>query len=219
MESDDFMLLMHLAKRGGLGKRAETSTSRIAKELGMSQQTASRKVRALAASQLIESSASPNGIAVSFTEKGRKQLYDTYLEMQGIFSAKKSQGIEGKVISGKGEGKYFLSFEQYSGKIEERFGFSPFAGTLNLSIEQSKLEQFYAGLEKIYIEGFELPGRTFGGVYAAKVLINNEVKGALVFPERTNLPKDVAEIIAPMNLRKKFGLKDGGKVKLSGDVL
>ena len=67
MESDDFMLLMHLAKRGGLGKRAETSTSKIAKELGMSQQTASRKVRALAASQLIESSASRNGLAVSFT--------------------------------------------------------------------------------------------------------------------------------------------------------
>jgi riboflavin kinase len=218
MESEDFVLLLHLARKGGISGKFETSTSRVAKELNTSQQTISRKVRRLAGQQLIESRASPNGIEVSFTEKGRKLLNEKYLELQGIFSAKKIQGIEGKVVTGKGEGKYFLSFEQYSGKITEKFGFKPFLGTLNLQVEQSRLEQFSASLDKIYIEGFELPGRTFGGLYAAKIIINNEVEGALVFPERTNLPKNIAEIIAPINLRKKFSLKDGNKVKLNGGV-
>jgi len=218
MESEDFVLLLHLARKGGISGQFETSTSKVARELSTSQQTISRKVRQLAAQQLIESRASPNGIEVSFTEKGRKVLNEKYLELQAIFSAKKVSGIEGKVVSGKGEGKYFLSFEQYAGKINEKIGFKPFLGTLNLQVEQSKLEQFSAALDKVYIEGFELPGRTFGGLVAAKILINNELKGALVFPERTNLPKNIVEVIAHVNIRKKFSLKDGSKVKLVGDL-
>ena len=142
MESEDFVLLLHLARKGGISGQFETSTSKVARELSTSQQTISRKVRQLAAQQLIESRASPNGIEVSFTEKGRKVLNEKYLELQAIFSAKKVSGIEGKVVSGKGKGKYFLSFEQYAGKINEKIGFKPFLGTLNLQVEQSKLEQF-----------------------------------------------------------------------------
>ena len=218
MDNEDFLLLLHLARKGSISGRFETSTSKVARELNTSQQTISRKVRQLAGQQLIESRASPNGIEVSFTEKGRKALNEKYLELQAIFSAKKVQSIEGKVVTGKGEGKYFLSFEQYAGKINEKLGFKPFLGTLNLQVEQSRLEQFSASLDKIYIEGFELPGRTFGGLHAGKILINNEVQGAIVFPERTNLPKNIAEIIAPINLRKKFSIKDGSKVKLNGDT-
>src|SRR3989344_1405925 len=185
------MLLLQLARKGGMSGRFETSTSKVAKELLTSQQTISRKVRQLATLQYIESRASPNGIEVSFTEKGRKALAEKYLELQAIFSAKKIPAIEGKVVSGKGEGKYFLSFEQYSGKIREKFGFKPYLGTLNLQAEPEKINKFGASLDKIYVEGFDIPGRTFGGLYSAKVIINNEIKGALVFPDRSNLPKDI----------------------------
>lgn len=216
MENDDFMLLLHLARKGGIASQIETSTSRIASELSISQQTASRKIRKLAASQLISSTASSNGITVSFTEKGKRMLHGKYLELESVFSGKKTNAFEGKVVGGKGEGKYFLSFKQYTDKINERLGFMPFPGTLNLSASQEKISQFSASLEKIYIEGFELPGRTFGGLHAIKVLINNEIPGALIFPERSNLPGNIAELIAPLNLRKKFSLKDGSKVRVGG---
>jgi len=219
MESEDLILLMHLAKRGGIYGSVATSTSKIAKELSMSQQTASRKVRALSATQLITSMSSPSGITIAFTERGRKILNGRYLEMQAIFSQNKLPSFEGKVVSGKGEGRYFLSLGQYADRINELLGFRPFPGTLNLQADSSKIGKFAASLDKIRIDGFEIPGRTFGGLSASRILINNQVSGAIVFPERSNLPDDIAEIIAPVNLRKKFGLKDGAKVKVSGESL
>ena len=47
-----------------------------------------------------------------------------------------------------------------------------------------------------------------------KVKINGKILGAVIFPDRTNLPPDTAEVIAPINLRKKFELKDGDKIAL-----
>jgi riboflavin kinase len=63
-----------------------------------------------------------------------------------------------------------------------------------------------------HIEGFTTPERTFGPVkcFSAKL---RGVKVAIVMPSRTHLT-DVVELIAPKNLRKKLGLKDGDRVKL-----
>ena len=56
--------------------------------------------------------------------------------------------------------------------------------------------------------------RTFGLVKCYPVIIDNEVKGALVTAMRSHYDASVLEIIAPVCLRKAFGLKDGNKVKI-----
>jgi len=120
--------------------------------------------------------------------------------------------IVGEVVSGVGEGKYYV--EQYKERIREYLGFSPYPGTLNILVVFPKTiyEALY-NVEPITIPGFSKGGRTFGDVKAYKVRING-INGAIVVPSRTIHPPKIAEIIAPTCLRKKLNLKDGSKVKV-----
>jgi CTP-dependent riboflavin kinase len=45
-------------------------------------------------------------------------------------------------------------------------------------------------------------------------MIDNKVKGAVVFAMRTHYDTSVLEIVAPVFLRSKLKLKDGNKVKV-----
>ena len=65
----------------------------------------------------------------------------------------------------------------------------------------------------ILIEGFSTEDRTFGEVKAFKCRVNG-VEGAIVIPKRTHYPSEILEIIAPVKLREKLGLKDGDIVEV-----
>lgn len=208
----NFFLLLHIAKNNGLGGEFVSSTSKIAKEFGISQQSASRKLRSLAKLELISLQSSTSGVRAKVLEKGKKILLEHFAELSGLFSKSKTKKLFGAVQSGLGEGRYYLSFKQYSQQIIEKLGFDPFIGTLNLQVSEPELVSFKNGLEEIYINGFSTKERSFGGLRAFRVSVNGKVDGALVFPDRTNLPPNIAEVIAPIGLRKKFGLKDGNKV-------
>jgi CTP-dependent riboflavin kinase len=45
-------------------------------------------------------------------------------------------------------------------------------------------------------------------------MINNKVKGAIIFAIRTHYDTSVLEIVAPVFLRGNLKLKDGNKVKV-----
>ena len=66
----------------------------------------------------------------------------------------------------------------------------------------------------IIIDGFKNGSRTFGPVRCYHTTINDEVKGAIIFIERTHHKILVLEVIAPICLRKTLNLKDGSKVWL-----
>ena len=120
------------------------------------------------------------------------------------------QMIRGIVASGLGEGKLFLSMNQYNAQIIKKLGFAPFEGTLNIKVsEKEKLEYFKNG-KMIIIDGFKTGSRNFGKVYCILSEING-IKGAAINSEKTS-HKDIVEFIAPINLRKELDLKDGDKV-------
>lgn len=55
----------------------------------------------------------------------------------------------------------------------------------------------------------------FGDVKYIKTLLNNKIKGALVFPVKTEHPPKILEFIARKNLREDLNLKDGDLVTLN----
>ncbi len=212
---DDFFLLLLLAQKGAVSGSIFSSTSKLSKELLLSQQSVSRKLSALKEKGLIELSSSSKGVHVKISEKGRKELLETFSHLKTVFEKQKQKSFSGVVQTGLGEGKYYLSFPQYQKQINEKLGFEPFPGTLNLKAEPVQIEHFWHGMKEAYISGFKTSERTFGGLKAFPVKINGKIDGALIFPDRSNNPKGVAEIIAPIFLRKKFGLKDGSKVTIT----
>jgi len=46
------------------------------------------------------------------------------------------------------------------------------------------------------------------------VVVNGEGEGALVVADRTSYDLSVMEIIAPVSLRERFGLRDGDTVRV-----
>ena len=206
-------LLLYIAKKGGLFGSLKSSTLKISKELGISQQTISRKLREMENKGWVKRVASPNGLVVSLDDVGRGFLQQQYQELSSIYGAKKT-AILGVVEKGIAEGGYYVSQKQYQQQFKAKLGFSAFPGTLNLMVDKEELAQFLANNDIVEIEGFTTKTRSFGALTCYKIKIN-QTEAAIVKPERARHPEDIVEIIANVNLRSSLNIKDGDKLKLS----
>jgi riboflavin kinase len=211
----DFQLLLLIAKKSGLKNSFTASTSEIASELNISQQSVSRKLAFLAVNGFIERKVFASGNIISLTEKGIKILEKRKSELERIFSLKKEFSITGKIQSGLKEGKYYISLPGYQQQFKKFFGKKVFAGTLNLKVNEFELKDFLQEKKKFFIEGFSGNKRSFGPAFLFKVKLNNSVDAAIIIPERTNHPEDIIEIISPFFLRKKLKLKDNDMLSVS----
>ena len=129
--------------------------------------------------------------------------------------------IKGTVITGYGKGAYFLGQEFYKSKFNQKCGFEPFPGTLNVTVEEKYLKNIRE--MKSICTNIIKPKEGFGGVKYIKAIltdISNEkyVTGAIVFPDKTTHDENYLEFIAKENLRNKFTLKDGDDVKLKINI-
>ena len=64
------------------------------------------------------------------------------------------------------------------------------------------------------MDGVKNAKRSFGEVRCYLATINDEIEGAIAVIKRTHYDDSVIEIIAPINLRKRFNLKEGSIVKV-----
>lgn len=121
--------------------------------------------------------------------------------------------LKGKITSGKGTAKKFLSLKPYKDKIEDRTGFRPFPGTLNLEVELEKIEEFKERKDEKNMEGFEYEGQDYGGLklYEAKI---EGLECAVLDIDRSDHDENIVEIVAPVNLRDELGLEDGDEVEI-----
>jgi riboflavin kinase len=136
-----------------------------------------------------------------------------YLEDQEL----KIINLEGTVVSGLFQGAYYMSKEGYRTQIQEKIGFDPYLGTLNVRIKNKDVE-LRRRIEKepsIRIEGFKESDRAFGACNCYPLILNNNIKGALIVAERTNHDINILEIISPIYLRRKLGLSDGDTIRIT----
>ena len=208
-------VLKSLALMNASRKVVKVSSKELAEKIGQSLQTAARKLKELEEEGLIDRTLTKDGQFVVITEKGKQVLYREYMDYKKIFEGEESIRIRGEVFSGVGEGRYYVSLDGYRKQFKEKLGFDPYPGTLNLRIPKEEM-YFRRRLDEekgILIEGFSTEDRTFGEVKAFKCRIDG-VEGAIVIPKRTHYPSEILEIIAPIKLREKLGLKDGDIVEV-----
>jgi riboflavin kinase len=206
--------LKTLALEGANKEFIEITTSELGKLLGISQQSASRRLREMLEEELIEERRFGKKIWIRITKKGIDLLKKEALEYRRIFEVTEGIEITGEVISGLGEGKYYIMKEGYYNQIKEKLFFEPYPGTLNIRVYAKDIEkvELLKNLPGICIKGFVSEGRTFGNVKAFLCIINGK-DAALIMPERSHY-KDVVEIIADKNLREELNLKDGSIVDI-----
>jgi riboflavin kinase len=211
--------LVKLAEMGAHRRVAKISTEYLAERLGTSQQTASRYLIELEQKRWIKRKITPEGCLIRIDEIGFEELKKLYSNLRFLVEPAfpPSVTLEGTVFTGLGEGAYYIAKEHYRRQFIEKLGFDPYPGTLNIKlttdydIETRKEIEAYKAIE---IQGFKNEDRTFGLVKCYPVMIENKIKGALIFALRSHYDVSVLEIIAPVCLRKHLNLKDGYKLKV-----
>jgi riboflavin kinase, archaea type len=209
--------LYKLAELGAYAKEVSLSTGAFARGLGLSQQTASRRLIEMERLDLIERSIDGKAQQVRITRVGLNSLSEMYKTLKPAFEGPKQElTIKAAVFSGLSEGSYYMSMEGYRKQFKSKLGFDPFPGTLNLRVTKDSMVQ-RRELEShpfVNIDGFADKDRTYGGARCYPVIVGGKVQGAIVMPIRAHYGEDVIEIIAPENLRRRLRLQDGDLVEV-----
>lgn len=211
----DIESLKHLAIAGGLTGIVTISSAEFADAVGTSNQTAARRLQALDDAGYIERTFVPQGQVVTITQAGKTAIGREYMQYRKIFEGRGCANVlNGKVVTGIGEGKYYTQLHEYVIQFEKVLGYIPYPGTLNVELDAESITLFgICRPEGITLNGFVRDERTFGEVECVNVRIF-DIEGAIVRPKRTHYPDNIVEIIAPVNLRKHFDLNDTSSVKV-----
>lgn len=194
---------------------AELASADFARLMGVSQQTGSRRLIELAQAGLIERELGMRRQRIRITEEGRDLLHTEHMLYRRLFEGATEFTVRGRVATGLGEGRYYLSRPGYDKQFSRALGWRPYPGTLNLEVDTAdanKLKALRRAPQHV-IAGFEAEGRTFGGVVCSPADIAGE-ECAAILPNRTHYTSTL-EIIAPVRLRDALPCRDGDELTVN----
>src|SRR6266704_4004213 len=217
MKPSHLLALYRLAEMGAYQRNVPYSTSLVAKSIGVSQQTASRRLIEMERLGLLTRSAEGRNQTVRITKDGLDTLTQMYQVLRSVFESPRAEvEINAVVFSGLSEGAYYMGLEGYRKQFRAKLGFDPYPGTLNLRVrkEDQSQRRLLESFPFIYVECFSDSKRSYGPAKCFKTIVNEKVGSAIVLPIRAHYGEDVVEIISPQPLRKLLKLKDGDLVRV-----
>jgi riboflavin kinase len=120
--------------------------------------------------------------------------------------------LSGTVFSGGGEGKKFLDLPWVKRQIEEKLGFVPYHGTLNVVLSEESVKRKKLLEKARSIKVCPSNGYCNGALFKAFI---DTLECAIVVPEVAGYPKGVLEIIASVNLKETLQLEDSDEVTVT----
>jgi len=210
--------LRKIALLRGIEDYVVLSSRELGDALEMSQQSASKRILELLDEKLIIRDLGARKQRIKLTQKGVDELKQEYSEYRRIFEVSDQITLHGVVSEGMGEGGYYICQVGYMTQFEEKLGFRPFEGTLNIIVDREdagKLDLIRSAPgETIY--GFTQEGRTFGRAIAHKAKIRN-IDCAIVMPDRSHY-ENVIEIVCQYHLRRTLSIGNGDRVEIKVKV-
>ena len=215
-----------LALQGGIRHPVHISSIKLSKNLGISQQSASRYLIELVDRGYLNRRLAQGGQVVTILEKGILTLRREFSEYSLMFGTQREIEMKGTLETGLGEGGYYISKKGYMSQFKQKLGWEPYEGTFNLRLDEDEVPKIEAmrAAEGMLISGFEQEGRTFGKAWVFDCVLKNGTKNvdncAIISPKRTHY-KRVVEIISPVFLRDKLNAEDGETFIISvnlGDI-
>lgn len=212
------LTLSYLLSKGAKHNYVTITTDSLGKNIKKSQQSASKHLLELEQNQFIERIISGRNISIKITSKGYSEMVKLSTILQKSLNSFPSHvEIKGTLVSGMGEGAYYMGLKGYTKQFKSKIGYVPFPGTLNVKINQKihqeAIKQF-VNLNGIDINSFSDGKRTYGWVKCFPAKINNSVDCNLILLERTHHDNSVVELISKLCLRKTAKLKDGSKISI-----
>jgi riboflavin kinase len=214
------LTIVELLAKGARHNFVEVTTTELGKSIGRSQQAASKHLLDLENSGYIERAKKGQKFAVRVTDKGYSEIQSLFSSLRAALeSAPATIDFEGNIVSGMGEGAYYMSLEGYRKQFKEKLGYEPYPGTLNIRLTDPIFMNARRELGKhqsIFIDGFSDGRRTYGWVKCYRAVINDgavDIAAVLVL-ERTHYDDSMLEVIAPSSIKQAAGIKNGERVKV-----
>ena len=212
-----------LALQGGTRHPIHVSSINLSKNLGVSQQSASRYLIELVGKRYLERRLAQGGQVITVLNKGISVLRKEFSDYNLIFGTQKEIEMKGILETGIGEGGYYISKKGYMSQFQKKLKWKPYEGTFNLRLNDDEVPKIEAmkAAEGILIEGFEQEGRTFGKAWVFKCSLKNDKEivneCAIISPKRTHYRR-VVEVISPIFLRAKLKAIDGDMFTIKVDL-
>jgi riboflavin kinase, archaea type len=212
------LTLTQLLNKGAKHNFVPITTSSLGKSINKSQQAASKHLLELEQDGFIERVTSGKNVSVKITPKGYSEMVKLSSVLRtSLESAPSHVELKGTLVSGMGEGAYYMSLKGYTKQFKEKLGYIPFPGTLNVKLSKKEhietVSQFY-NRDCILIDGFSDEKRTYGWVKCFNAKLNNLIDCELIILERTHHDNSVIELISKINIRKTAKLKDGSNLTI-----
>lgn len=212
------LTLSYLLSKGAKYNYVTITTSSLGKNIKKSQQAASKHLLELEQNQFIERIISGRNISVKITSKGYSEMVKLLsILKKSLDSSPSYVDLQGTLVSGMGEGAYYMGLKGYTKQFKSKIGYIPFPGTLNVrldkKIHQEAIKQFET-LNGVKIQSFSDGKRTYGWVKCFQAKINNSINCELIILERTHHDESIIELISKVCIRKSAKLKDGSKISI-----
>ncbi len=218
----NWFALYHLCLNIGSQKAIHMSSVEFGEKLKLSQQTASRRIKSLEELGWIERKLDGKSQTIRITKAGADVMLSMYKRLKNILE---NILIVGEVSEGMKEGGYYVAIKGYYEQFQEKLGFTPYLGTLNLKMNDINFELLNLNLKNripVIIEGFKDAnvGRSYGPVHCFICNIfrlddqQKKIKAAILRIERTHHEKNIVEILAEPYLRDYFNLKNEDKIRI-----
>jgi riboflavin kinase len=216
------LTIVELLSKGARHNFVEITTTELGRHIGRSQQAASKHLLELENSGYLERVKRGQKFAVRITDKGFNEIQSLYSSFRSALESSPSTiDFEGSVVSGMGEGAYYMGLEGYRKQFKEKLGYVPFPGTLNVRL----VDQLYMNARRdlgahtpsVFIEGFSDGTRTYGWVKAYNAVINDNKaigQAAVLVLERTHYDDTMLEVIAPVPIKQTAGIRNGDRIKV-----
>lgn len=212
------LTLSYLLSKGAKYNHVSITTSFLGKNIQKSQQAASKHLLELEQNQFIERIIDGRNISVKITLKGYSEMVKLSSVLQKSLDSSPSHvELEGTLVSGMGEGAYYMGLKGYTKQFQTKIGYIPYPGTLNVRLDQKiyqeSIKQFEI-LNGVKIKSFSDGKRTYGWVKCFTAKLDNSTNCELIILERTHHDGSIIELISKSCLRKTAKLKDGSKVSI-----
>ena len=212
------IILTQLLSKGARYNFVQLTSSSLGKSIQKSQQTASKYLMELENDGFIKRFMKGRKVFVRITNKGYAELVKLHSLLGSSLGAFPSSiELKGEIISGMGEGAYYMSLKGYTKQFKSKIGYVPFPGTLNVKLYQKEyLEaiQQVDDLDGQKINSFSDGKRTYGWVKCFTAKLNRTINCQLIRLERTHYDNSIIELISKNNICKTANQKLGSKVSI-----
>lgn len=108
-----------------------------------------------------------------------------------------------------------MALDWVQNALRESLGFVPYPATLNLKVESEPERALWLAI-KSQLKGIDIPApnHSFCEARCFLVKIEGQQPGAVLLPAVGDYPDDKIEVIAPVRLKDRLGVRDGDRITL-----